>query len=1124
MRVLYIEDSESATDITRRQLAHYAPEIKLAVAATLAQAFEQLRQPGNFDIVVTDLTLPDGTGLELLNHIRERKLPLPVVILTGSGDEESAIVAIKTGVDDYLVKRDNYLARLPKTLVNALTRFHDTTFRRNQPLRVLMVEHNTVDADLIRRHLAQHAPNIRLTSVYAALQALDKLPRHADAILNYDLLLVDYNLPGMDGLELSKIIREERELDLPIILVTGQGSEDIAAQALHFGIDDYLAKHEGYLYELAATLEKVYRQAELKRNHLHLQKTSSRLNHLLNTSPTILYNLRLEGDDLRPLWISENIQALLGYSQPEALAPNWWATRLYPKDRLQAETVKNSIINCDELSHEYRFLRKDGVMMWLRDEMRSVHNVQTQDLEVVGAWMDISQRKWAEELQVVRTKMLGQILFNRPLANILNDIALHLEEIIPEMFVSILILDSHTGLLNNIAAPRLPAFYTAAVESIQPGEGTGSCGTAVWSGERVITENIETHPDWQKFLPITQRAGLKACWSTPFKDEGGQVLGVFGIYYDKPRIPTQFELEMVDEFAGITSLAVQKVRAGLALRQAAAVFEATRDGIYITDLNARIVAINHAFTQITGYTEAEAIGCKTSLLNSDRHDGEFYQSIWSALPTSGYWQGEVWIKRKNAEINPQWLSISTVYDPERAATHYVCVITDISQIKRSEARMEHLAHYDPLTGLPNRLLVRSRLAHAIEKAGRHKNRFGVLYIDIDRFKNVNDSLGHAVGDELLVALVKRLSTRLRAEDTLARLGGDEFLLVLEFVDSPDSAGAIAQTFIDMLIPPFNLPSQHEVFIGASIGVSLFPDDAETVDELIQHADMAMYQAKQEGRNTYRFHTHALTAAAKERLSLENHLRHALERGEFVLHYQPLIGADEQSLVGSEALVRWQPPGLALVPPNKFIKIAEETGLIVPLGAWVLRTACRQARLWLDAGLTPIVMAVNLSGRQFQSADIVNLVSLVLEETQLPPEYLELELTESIVMEQADQAIAKLDALKALGVRLSIDDFGTGYSSLAYLKRFPIDKLKIDRSFVSVLSDETNAQEIAATIIAMAHNLKLTVLAEGVETQEQLAFLRSKCCNQFQGYLFGRPLAASEFEQKLFALQQEQTLA
>ncbi len=1118
MRLLYIEDSPSDADLTCRTFARLAPEIEMEVAPTIKLGLSLLEQPLRFDILLIDLHLPDGSGFEILTYVRERSLPIAMILLTSAGDQESAVVALKSGADDYLAKRSDYLERLPDILRAALARFRDLSELRSQVLRVLIIEHIKSDLDMIRNHLALHAPHFRLTSVVNAEEALAKLPDLPTDPVNFDLLLVSYNLPGMDGLAFSKVVRQERGLELPIVLITSQGSEELAVRALHLGIDDYLMKRTGYLNELAATLENVKRQADLKHERAALKETNQRLNQLLTASPCILFCLHIINGKLMPVWVSENIKTMLGYTPSEALMPNWWFLHSHPDDRLQAEAAAIKILAEGSLSHEYRFMHRDGRTIWIREELRLVSDNQGQPLEVIGTWLNLSQSKRVEAVQMARNAVLDQLVGNQKLSFILNDIVLRLEKINPDMLVSILLLDRPKGQLFVGAAPSLPDFYNAAVDGLEPAIGRGSCGTAVFLGEPVIVTDIDTHPYWEPFLELTQQAGLHACWSVPIKDDTGQVIGSFAIYYATKRAPLPADLDLICEFARITALAVQKVRAADALRQSAAVFESTRDGVLITDLDAKIVAINRAYTEITGYSEAEVLGKNPSLLQSGVHDNNFHQTLWSSIKDTGHWQGEIWNRRKSGDIYAQWLTINTVLDELGKAQNYVGVFTDISQVKQSEARLEYLAHYDPLTQLPNRLLIQSRLEQAIERAERHGYRIAVLYIDLDRFKTVNDSLGHPVGDELLIALAGRLSTRLRHDDVLARLGGDEFLLVMEIVPLPEGAATLAVSLIELLSTPFFLPSGHEVFVSISIGISLYPDDAKTVTELIQYADLAMYQAKQDGRNTYQFHTHALTFAASERLALETSLRYALERGEFVLHYQPFLNAHTGNIIGVEALVRWQPQGGALVSPDKFIPIAEETGLIVPLGEWVLRTACRQAVAWNNAGFSPLVMAVNLSGRQFQSGKIASLVRQVLKETGLPAQQLELELTESIVMDQAEQAIAILDDLKSLGVRLAIDDFGTGYSSLAYLTRFPIDKLKIDRSFVSNQSEKSNDNEIVSTIIAMAKSLKLDVIAEGVENQQQLDCLQGYGCDQYQGYLFSKPLQATEIESLLLGIQ------
>ena len=545
------------------------------------------------------------------------------------------------------------------------------------------------------------------------------------------------------------------------------------------------------------------------------------------------------------------------------------------------------------------------------------------------------------------------------------------------------------------------------------------------------------------------------------------------------------------------------------LRLAEKVFETTFEGIMVTDAHLVIESINPAFTKITGYEAHEVQGKTPGILSSGRHDSDYYRKMRLELAENGCWQGEIWNRRKKGEIYPEWLSISTVKNKEGRITNYVAIFSDITERKASEDHVRHLAHHDALTNLPNRMLLMERLSHALVHAHRHGQRVAVIFLDLDRFKNINDTLGHTVGDQLLKNVAERLYECVREDDTVARLGGDEFVIILEELSSIQDAAGVAQKLIHALEQPVMLERQ-EVFATTSIGISVYPDDGDSADTLIKHADTAMYRAKERGRNNCQFYTADMNERALERLTMENSLRHALELNEFMLYYQPQVDLRTRSITGMEALLRWQHPDFGLVAPARFIPLAEETGLIVPIGEWVLRTACFQNKAWQDAGMPRLHVAVNLSARQFKQPNLVDMVSQALADSGLEPRYLELEITESIAMEHADETIARLNELKAMGVTISMDDFGTGHSSLSYLKRFPIDTLKIDRSFVQdVLLDSQDAA-IAAAITTMARSLKMKVVTEGVETQEQIGFLREHDRDEVQGYYFSHPLPADAF--------------
>jgi diguanylate cyclase (GGDEF)-like protein/PAS domain S-box-containing protein len=563
----------------------------------------------------------------------------------------------------------------------------------------------------------------------------------------------------------------------------------------------------------------------------------------------------------------------------------------------------------------------------------------------------------------------------------------------------------------------------------------------------------------------------------------------------------------------------QRKRLELVLRIVSTAFE-SHGPMVICNTDKIILQANKAFTNATGYTEKEIIGQKISLLKSNCHDKAFYTEMWQTIHQVGTWQGEIWAKHKSGQVNPILLTISAVKDSDHVVTHYVGSFIDITEQKLAEEKIKHLAFYDSLTQLPNRCLLQERLKHSIEMARRDNKPLALLMLDLDRFKAVNDNLGHMAGDELLQQVAARMTARLRTVDMVSRLGGDEFIVLLDDIAHPDDAARVAEEIINDLSKPFNLSQSDDVCIGVSIGISLYPQHGGCPETLLDHADAALYQAKDQGRGCFSYFSEALTRAAQERIALEVRLRKAIEQNELRMLYQPQIAIKSGRIIGTEALVYWQDPIAGLISPIGFIPIAEESHLIVEIGAWVLRESCQQAKQWLDSGLLPITIAVNVSPHQFRRSDINALVTNILLETGLPAEQLELEITESGLMENQDFALDILNNLRHQGIRLAIDDFGRGYSSLSRLKYFPVNVLKIDKSFIENIPANKDDMEIASTIVAMAHNLGFKVLAEGVETSAQLDFLREKGCDAYQGHIKNKPLSAQAFAE-LLAKEQSQ---
>ncbi len=568
--------------------------------------------------------------------------------------------------------------------------------------------------------------------------------------------------------------------------------------------------------------------------------------------------------------------------------------------------------------------------------------------------------------------------------------------------------------------------------------------------------------------------------------------------------------DMVQE---LTSEIARRRKAEEGLRLSAKVFENNSEAIMITDVGRNIVSVNRAFTEITGYAEEEVLGKNPRILASGKQTAAFYANFYESLRSKDQWRGEIWNKRKNGEVFPEWVTVSVLRDEQDQITHYVAVFLDITERKKEEERVQYLANYDVLTGLPNRYLLSDRLDQAITSAQRHQTRMAVLFIDLDRFKNINDSLGHDVGDELLRMVSERLRACLRHSDTIARQGGDEFVALLEDIGSEDEVTFIAEKMIASLLEQFAV-GDYKLSITPSIGVSVYPDDGDTAVQLLRNADLAMYRAKSMGRNRFEYYKPEMNIKALQRLHLENDLRIAVAKGQLQLHYQPKVNVLSGKVVGMEALLRWQHPELGFIPPDSFIPVAEECGMINEIGDWVLRQAALQVRIWQEQGYRIVPVAVNLSARQFSQNDFARKVQTIVRDVGVDARFIELELTESMLMDLGESSLAVMNQLNDAGFSLALDDFGTGYSSLSRLKTLPMKYLKIDQSFVRDITTDKNDESIVSATVLLAHAMGIRVIAEGVMTQGQLDFLRYLHCEEYQGFLFSPAVPADEMARYL----------
>lgn len=724
--------------------------------------------------------------------------------------------------------------------------------------------------------------------------------------------------------------------------------------------------------------------------------------------------------------------------------------------------------------------------------------------------LDSGQLSIEEQNQLLKLQraILESVARGADHMEVINQICRLEESLLSNAFSSVMLMDDETQRLNVYAAPSLTPEQIGKINGLRPSPGGGSCGNVIYQQKVQYVSNTLTDERWEDIRHLAYEFDVKACWSIPIFSAENKVIGTFALSSFEHREPSQFHRMLLEIGSSIIGIVLNGNKYQESLRQFEKVFEGSEQGIMVTDADHVILSVNPAFTKMLGFTLDDVKGKTPKVLSSGLHDAGFYRNLWESIDNFGHWRGEIWNRRKNGEVFPEWISISEVKNAAGEVSHYVGTFSDISDLKSAQKEIQYLSSHDALTGLPDITLFRDRLENAISIAAANHN-IGLLALNLDNFKFLNDSLGYASGDKLLRLFAERLKSCLRETDSICRHGGDEFIILLNNMQDEDSISYIVDTLLNEISSPFAFAGSN-ISTSCSIGVAVYPTDGNDFEKLFGRARKAMSQAKEEGRNTARFFTEKLNTDSLHYLNIAYGLREALVRHQFELHYQPQISLNSAQVIGAEALIRWHHPQNGLQPPAQFISIAEQTGLIVEIGEWVIEEACRQAMEWQKNGLPALSMAVNVSAVQFRRGNLAKVIIKALEKTGLHPQLLELELTESILLEDIDHLLAQLDTLKKLGIKLAIDDFGTGYSSLAYLKKFNIDRLKIDQSFVRDINTDPNDAAIVRAIVQMAHTLNLDVIAEGVEDQAMLKHLRDCGCDEVQGYLFSKPLPAADF--------------
>ena len=837
------------------------------------------------------------------------------------------------------------------------------------------------------------------------------------------------------------------------------------------------------------------RRSERNRTQQALLRSEERYRTIVETAQEGIWQIDAEN---RTTFVNKKMADMLGYSIEEMVQRMLFDFMDDAGKAIANEQLERRRAGIAE-QHEFKFRRNDGGELWTRLSTNPLHDAQGNYSGSLAMVTDITERKRNDD--ALRVLAGGTAAFIG--SEFFTSLVLHLAQA----------LDVKYALVTECVDPatrkqRTLGFF--AHGSVQPNFEYLLAGTPCEivmdrSGECFFPTQLQNlFPEDMDLVTM----GAHSYLGVPLIDPAGRPLGHLCVLDVRPMHEMSWAAKIMTVFAARAAAELRRQRAEQQMQKLSSAVEQTADAVLITDRHGIIEYVNRAFEHISGYSAAEAVGQRPSLVKSGEHDATYYQKLFKTLHAGEVYRDVLVNRHKRGELYYEEITITPLRDAAGVITHFISTGKDITERMHSQERLRFMAHHDALTELPNRALFLDRLTQSVAYARWHRRLVAVMFLDLDRFKHINDTLGHAAGDQLLKALSIRLKSTVRERDTVARFGGDEFVMLLDDVASEKDVALLAHKVLQAMTQPYQIGG-HEFHLTASIGISLYPSDGQDTGTLLRNADIAMYRAKDLGKNTYQFYSAEMSHRAFERLTLETSLRRALENNEFVIFYQPQVNMATQELLGMEALLRWSHPELGLLAPADFLASLEETGLIVAVGDWVLRSACEQARAWCDAQLAPIRVAVNLSGHQLRQPNFFATVTQLVKQWRLPSGCLELEITENVLMQDAERALSTLATIDREHLRIAIDDFGTGYSSLSHLKRFPIDTLKIDRSFVRDITRDPQNAAIVRSVIAMARSMKLEVIAEGVEHDEQLEFLRNEQCHIIQGYFISPPLPAPE---------------